>query len=185
MTVKEYKFQIDGHELLLRNPSKDDAQALIDYLKTVSEETRFMIREPEEVTMTLQEEMSFICRQNQSETALMLLGFLDGEHAGSCSFMGSTMSRYRHRASLAIALYQKFTGMGIGKKMIQTLCEIAAEHGIEQMELEVVADNERAVALYKKMGFAICGTLPHNMKYKDGTYADTYVMVKMLNDECF
>lgn len=52
------------------------------------------------------------------------------------------------------------------------------EHGIEQIELEVAADNDRAVALYKKMGFVICGTFPNNMKYKDGTYADAYWMVR-------
>lgn len=49
-----------------------------------------------------------------------------------------------------------------------------------QLELEVVADNDRAIALYKKIGFEKMGTFPHNMKYKDGTYADAYWMVKIL-----
>ena len=44
----------------------------------------------------------------------------------------------------------------------------------------MVADNDRAIALYKKIGFEKMGTFPHNMKYKDGTYADAYWMVKIL-----
>ena len=64
--------------------------------------------------------------------------------------------------------------------MLELLCEIAKEKGIEQLELEVVADNDRAIALYKKIGFEKMGTFPHNMKYKDGKYADAYWMVKIL-----
>ena len=94
--------------------------------------------------------------------------------------LGNAPSRYRHRASVGIALFQAYTGMGIGRKMLELLCEIAKEKGIEQLELEVVADNDRAIALYKKIGFEKMGTFPHNMKYKDGTYADAYWMVKIL-----
>lgn len=46
--------------------------------------------------------------------------------------------------------------------------------------LNVIANNERAIALYKKMGFEICGTTPNGSKYKDGTYADEHIMVRML-----
>lgn len=81
---------------------------------------------------------------------------------------------------MGIALYQKFTGLGIGKIMVRELCDIAKDHGFEQMELEVVADNERAIGLYKKMGFEIYGTFPRNMKYPDGTYADAHWMMKLL-----
>ena len=44
----------------------------------------------------------------------------------------------------------------------------------------MVADNQAAVALYEKLGFVRCGTLPRNMKYADGHYADVYWMVKYL-----
>ena len=66
------------------------------------------------------------------------------------------------------------------KSRYRYLIKIAKEKGIEQLELEVVADNDRAIALYKKIGFEKMGTFPHNMKYKDGTYADAYWMVKIL-----
>ena len=88
--------------------------------------------------------------------------------------------RFRHCVSLGIALYQKYTGMGIGKAILETVINLAKEMGYEQVELEVVADNERAIALYKKMGFEICGTTPKAMKYKDGSYADEHKMVKIL-----
>ncbi len=144
MRVKDIKTDLDGQELILRNAAADDAKILLHYLKVTSAETPFLIREPEEITMTIEDERNFIHKQNESPNNLMLVGFLDGEHVGNCSFMGMAQSRYRHRVTIAVALYQKFTGMGIGKVMIEQLIRIAKEHGIEQMELAVVTDNEAA-----------------------------------------
>ncbi|HJC16085.1 MAG TPA: GNAT family N-acetyltransferase [Candidatus Fusicatenibacter intestinigallinarum] len=177
MRISQETVTLGGHELLLRNAEADDAQMLLTYLKTTAEETRFLLKEPEELVMTLEDEKNFIESQNASDSNLMILGFLDGEHVGNCSLMGNPWMRYRHRVTVAIALYQKFTGLGIGTLMMKKLTDVAREHGIEQLELEVVADNERAVALYKKLGFQVCGQMPKNMKYKDGTYADVLFMV--------
>lgn len=180
MIIEESITKINGHELLLRNAIEEDAEMLLEYLKTTCAETRFLVKEPEEITLTLEEERHFINSQNTANFNLMLLGFLDGEYVGNCSLMGNGPCRYQHRVNMGIALYQKYMGMGVGKTMIKKLINFAKEKGIEQIELEVVADNVKAITLYKKMGFEIFGTFPNNMKYKDGTYADAYWMMKRL-----
>ena len=182
MRIKNDVIKLKEYELLLRNPREEDAELLLRFLKTTCGETRFLMKEPEEITLSLEEEKAFIVKQNESEQNLLILGFVDGEHVGNCSLMGMGMDRYRHRVSMAIALYQKYTGLGIGTAIIEKLFVIAREKGIEQIELEVVTDNDPAIALYKKMGFEIYGTFPDNMKYKDGTYADAYWMMKKLEE---
>ena len=94
----------DG-ELALRNPREEDAQMLLDYLKTTCGETRYLVKEPEEITMTIEEEEAFIRKQNDSENSVMLLGFLNGRYVGNWSLMGNGPLRYRHRVSMGIALY--------------------------------------------------------------------------------
>lgn len=180
MRIKDETIKMDGHTLLLRNAAEEDAEMLIAFLKTTCGETRFLVKEPEEITMTIEDERRFINNQNESEHNLMLLGFWDGEYVGNCSLMGMQPNRYKHRTAMGIALLQKYTGMGIGRKMIEKLISTAKEIGLEQIELEVAASNERAISLYMKTGFKIWGTFPRNMKYKDGTYADTYWMMKQL-----
>lgn len=180
MLIKDEIVNVKGREILLRNATEEDAQMLIDYLKVTCGETRYLVKEPEEITMTLEQEKQFINRNNESENDLLILGFLDGEYVGNCSLMGMNTGRYKHRVGMGIALYQKYTSMGIGRAMIEKLFAVAREKGFEQIELEVVADNERAIHLYKSMGFEIYGTFPNNMKYKDGTYADAYWMMKKL-----
>ena len=62
----------------------------------------------------------------------------------------------------------------------QTVLRTAKEAGYEQAELEVIADNKNAIALYEKTGFTKYGRFPDNMKYKNGKYADAYWMMKKL-----
>lgn len=180
MRIEDDKVIVKGREVLFRNAREEDAQLLLNYLKVVCGETRYLVKEPEEIKMTLEQEKNFINQNNDSDSSILILGFMDGEYVGNCSLMGSSAIRYQHRASIGIALYQKYTDMGIGRAMIEKLIRIAKEHGVEQLELEVVDGNENAIHLYKSMGFEIFGTFPNNMKYKDGTYADAYWMMKKL-----
>lgn len=180
MEISDLTMNVRDKEILLRNAKVGDAQMLIHYLKVTCGETRFLAKEPEEVGMTVKQEEDFIKKCNESDRDLMILAFMDGEYIGNCSLSGNGSLRYRHRATIGIALYQKYTGMGIGHAMLEAMIKIAKDKGYEQLELEVVADNERAVRLYESLGFQIYGRFPDNMKYKDGTYADAYWMMKKL-----
>ena len=64
--------------------------------------------------------------------------------------------------------------------MLEIVLDIAEKIGYEQAELEVIASNKSAIALYEKLGFKVYGTFPNNMKYRDGSYADAYWMMKKL-----
>ena len=170
-----------GYEVILRNAEINDAEDLIEYLKITTSETPYLLREPDEVTLSLEQEQNFIQRVMDSDRELMLVAIIDGKHIGNCSLMGiGGYRRYQHRCSVAIALYQEYCGRGIGKIMLQTVLEIAKEIGYEQAELEVIADNKNAIALYENLGFEKYGHFPDNMKYEDGKYADAYWMMKKL-----
>jgi len=106
---------------------------------------------------------------------------VDGKYAGSCSFApASERFRMRHRSRVGISLYRAFWGMGIGTALLGEILSGAKIAGYEQAELDVVSTNASAVGLYRKLGFETTGTVPHAMKYKDGTYADLLFMVKTL-----
>ena len=180
MRIEEIRTTVNGHELLFRSPREEDAETLLRYLRAVNGETPYLARDAEDVTMTVEQEKSFIQAMAGSDSDMMLMVFCDGEHAGNGSLSGMGLPRCRHRAELALALYKKFSGMGIGTKSMEVLIELAKKHGWEQLELEVVTDNAPALALYRKTGFTVCGTLPFAMKYKDGTYAAMYRMLRRI-----
>ncbi len=55
--------------------------------------------------------------------------------------------------------------------MMETVMKAAKELGYEQAELEVIADNKGAIALYENWDLKHM-MFPDNMKYEDGTYVD-------------
>ena len=170
-----------GRTIVLRNARPEDSANLIKYLKATSSETPYLIREPEEITITEEIEEKFIKAKIDSERELMLLAFIDGKHIGNCSLMSiAPYKRYRHRCDVAIALYKEYCGCGIGKAMLQTVLDVAKSVGYEQAELEVMAENKDAIHMYEKLGFEKFGTFPDNMKYADGTYMDANWMMKKL-----
>ena len=104
--------------------------------------------------LCLEEEQNFIQKIIGSDRELMLVAIIDGKNIGNCSLMGiGEYNRCRHRCEVAIALYQEYCGRGIGKMMLETILEIAKENNYEQAELEVIADNKNAIALYENLGF--------------------------------
>ena len=170
-----------GKTCRLRRPEERDAEMLLEYLKITSGETPYMVREPEEVRTSVEEEVDFIRRNRENPRALMLLAEADGAFAGSCSFAPtSERVRMRHRCTVGISLYRAFWGIGVGTALMGEILSAAKAVGFEQAELEVVSTNLPAIGLYKKMGFQVTGTIPRAFKYKDGTYADFLFMVKNL-----
>ena len=177
MILNEEKYELDGKSIILRSATEDEADLLIDYLKTVTGETRFLLVEPDEVRYTTEDEKSFIRGKNESETGMLILAFVDGVYAGNCSFDGRGPSRrMKHRADIGIALFQKYTGFGLGKLMLKRLIQAIKEQGYEQAELTVVGGNDRAYHLYESLGFKETGRIPNANKYSDGTYSDDIFM---------
>ena len=171
----------NGRDILLRSAEEKDAEALLDYMKITAAETPFLLREPDEISLTIEQEQAFIKAKKDSENELLLIAETGGRHIGNASLMSAGgFKRYRHRCEIAIALYQEYCGLGIGKAMLEMVFDIAKKAGYEQAELEVIANNKPAIALYEKLGFQKYGTFPDNMKYADGSYTDAYWMMKKL-----
>lgn len=174
---KEVKLK-NGTAAVLRSPTVADAAALLDYLRVTAEETDFLLRYPEECTMTVEQEEAYLHRSLQDPNTVMILCEVDGKIAGNCNLARHNKLKTRHRASIGIALMSEFWGLGIGTAMFEELICLAKQQGIEQLELEVFADNQRAMALYKKMGFRIAAEHPRAIRRKDGTYVSEYLMVR-------
>lgn len=56
-----------GRNVVLRAAIPEDALDLIKYLKVTSGETPYLIREPDEITITLEKEKAFIQNKLDSE----------------------------------------------------------------------------------------------------------------------
>ena len=170
----------DGREAILRSPQIDDATQMLEYLRTTASETEFVIRYPEECDESVAQETAFLQKIIESPLNMMILCEVDGKVAGNCQLMLHGRLKTKHRAGVAIALTREFWGLGIGTAMFEEMIRVAREHGIRQMELEVIEGNERAMALYRKMGFEVAAAKPDAIRLKDGTLLKEFIMIKKL-----
>lgn len=170
-----------GQALLLRQVHPEDARAMLNYLERTSAETHFMVRLPEEVTFSLEEEQALLADCLSSDRRIMLAAF-----AGDCIVGNVAIApvgeRYkvRHRANLGIAIVQEYCNCGLGTILMQEGIAFAREAGYEQAELGVFADNAPAIHLYRKCGFRDTGRIPRAFHLPDGSCIDEIQMVKFL-----
>lgn len=167
----------NGAVAVLRSPEIEDAAALLDYLRVTAGETSFLLRYPEECCASTQQEEAFLRGIQQSADTVMILCEVDGKLAGNCSLTRRNRLKTRHRASIGIALIEKYWGLGIGTAMFRELIALAREQGIRQLEPEVFEGNVRAMALYEKMGFRVVAATPNAICLKDGTMLKEYLMI--------
>jgi len=177
--TKEIRLK-NGKTAIFRSPTVEDAAALLEYLKISASETPFLLRAPEECTMSLEEEEAYLRKSLASEGRTMILCEVEGELAGNCNIERKAHLKNRHRGMIGIALISKFWGLGIGTAMFEEMIGIGRALGLEQLELEVLEGNERGIALYEKMGFRSVRAIPNAMKLPDGTSCSEIYMVKEL-----
>ena len=181
MIIREFDFTLkDGRKALIRSPKEEDIQGMLDYLYQLAKETDFLLRDPEECDRyTAEGEKELFERINSSGTEAMLVCVVEGKVAGNCIITWNDRIKTRHRASVAIALLKEYWGQGIGTRLFQELIKIAENNeNILQMELEFIEGNNRARALYEKMGFRITGVGVNAVRLKDGTLLNEYHMIR-------
>ena len=181
--TKEFTLK-DGRKALLKNPGDEEAQGLVDYLHKSCGETDYLARVPSECDRyTVEKEKELLKFMKDSANDLFLSCTVDGKVAGNCHLMMNDKFKMKHRANVAIALLKEYWGLGIGTVMFEEMIRVAKESrpDLMQLELEVAAPNERAQALYKKMGFVEYGRRENALRCASGdSFMDEILMMKKL-----
>lgn len=176
----EHKLQ-DGTIVQLRSLENTDAPLAIAYVATMYSSSRFLAREIEEWVITVDEETAWIEKSNSDDKRVIIGAMHNEQLIGLCDFAPvASTKRMAHRAQCGLSVAPEFQHKGIGTLLMQTLLQTARQAGYEQMELEVVSLNHKAIDLYKKLNFSKCGTIECGMRYKDGTYGDLDIMMHRL-----
>lgn len=163
----------DNRVCMLRSAAVSDAAAMIEFLRISNEETYFMLRYPEEIILTVDEEKTILKNWEEQPDKLLLLAWIDREIVGNCGIAPITEHlKTKRRGRFGLSVKQKYWEFGIGSLLMQKIISFAKQSGIEQVELGVYADNLRAKKLYERFGFTEWGRLPNAYKLKDGSYRD-------------
>ncbi|MEX3070330.1 GNAT family N-acetyltransferase [Vibrio alginolyticus] len=104
---------------------------------------------------------------------------VDGKVVGNIGFQHSQRPRTSHTGSFGLGVHDSFHGIGVGSKLIETVIELADNWlNVRRIQIEVNADNEAAIGLYKKHGFEVEGEAVDG-SFRNGEFINTYYMARI------
>lgn len=107
---------------------------------------------------------------------------VDGAISGMYKLITNQRDLGSHVANASFMVCPKAHGKGIGEAMGRHCLEEARKAGYAAMQFNfVVSTNTGAVALWKKLGFSIVGTLPKVFRHQSLGLVDAYVMHRFLD----
>jgi len=110
-------------------------------------------------------------------TAFNVAAFHNGRLVGNCGVSRGQFHDTRHSGTLGIAILDGYRGVGLGRRMLQVLLQVSKEGGVPLVELSVLSVNERAIALYRDLGFRKYGSIPGKIR-RGGRSIDEVVMFR-------
>ncbi|MBA0279714.1 GNAT family N-acetyltransferase [Stenotrophomonas maltophilia] len=106
---------------------------------------------------------------------------LEGRVAGMYKLGANFPDLGAHVASATYVVDPRVQGRGIGRALAEHSLDRARSEGFLAMQLNyVVSTNAPAVELYRKLGFAVVGTLPAAFRHRTLGLVDVYVMHRFL-----
>lgn len=177
---KDYPLKRGG-EFVIRTGAVADAVTLLRVTREVLEERDYLLTEPEEFHLTIQEEKDWIESYLDHPCRLLIVAEADDDIVGILDFRNGIRNRNMHTGTLGMLVTKPYRNQGVGKALLQTLLDWATAHPvIEKVALSVFADNLKAQALYRKMGFIEEGRRPREYK-RNGEYIDDIMMYRFVN----
>ena len=167
----------NGQKCIIRNGTFEDGPEVSTFFTTTHGETDYLLSYPEESTRDDEKQSNYLKETTESDREIELLAIVDGKVVGMAGFnaLGSKY-KVRHRAEFGITVSKNYWGQGIGKAIMNACIECAKEAGYIQLELDVVADNTRAIELYKKLGFIEFGRNPKGFQSKYSGFQELVYM---------
>ncbi|MCR2821733.1 GNAT family N-acetyltransferase [Lederbergia panacisoli] len=169
-----------SNKYIIREATESDALQILKHTKKVfNENPNVTAITIDEFNSTVDEEKEWINSHNTQ--GLLLVAEVNRNIIGMLSFRLSPWKRLSHQGIFEISVQEKFANKGIGTSLIKGLLAWArAVQRIEKISLEVFSNNDRAIQLYKKLGFIEEGRLKNHVKLGSNEYVDDILMSKFI-----
>ena len=167
----------DGRNCIIRNGLAQDGNAAREVFLRTHAETDYLLTYPDETRMTDEQEAQFLKERTESPDEVELVAEIDGCLVGTAGIRClGRMDKIRHRAEFGIGILRDYWGLGIGRALTESCLECARAAGYAQLELDVVAENAPALALYQSLGFTEYGRNPRGFRSRRSGWQELVLM---------
>jgi len=168
----------DGQRVILRAPKWEDLDDLLELINSLVEEKADIFR-AEKVTRV--EEIDWLSKMLaglEKDEFYFIVAEVNGKVIAS-SDLHPQHGYDKHVGVIGIVIKKGFRDVGIGTEIMKTHVEQAKKLGLKVLTLSAFATNDRAMHLYRKIGFTETGRVPRK-HFRDGKFIDEVIMTMLL-----
>ncbi|MBQ9558226.1 MAG: GNAT family N-acetyltransferase [Clostridia bacterium] len=171
----------NGKEAWLKNGDASDGSAVYENFNATHAETDYLLSYPDENSFDPEQEAQFLEEKTKSTNEIEIIALVDGKVAGTAGIEAVGVKyKVRHRAEFGISILREYWGLGLGRALTAACIQCARDAGYLQLELNVVAENERAIALYQDMGVVEFGRNPIGFNSRTSGFQELIYMLLRL-----
>src|SRR4051794_8322949 len=104
----------NGRNILIRRPTEEDAEGIINYSKLLFSSTDQVLTLLEEYTITVENEKKWINNFQQDPNAIVLVAEFNSEIIGLLFFIPNQKKKSSHTGEFGVSVHPSFQGIGIG-----------------------------------------------------------------------
>ena len=166
---------------VVKEAAPADAERWVGLKALLDRETHLMLLEPNERDTDVAIVQAQLERTSASSNSVVLVAEDNDQLVGYVELEGGPFQRNRGTATLVIGVLESASGRGLGTRLLGEAERWARAHGLHRLELTVMEHNDRAAALYQRMGYEIEGRRRECLLV-DGRLIDEFYMAKLLAD---
>jgi RimJ/RimL family protein N-acetyltransferase len=155
----------NGRPWVIRPSRDEDAPELAALIDAVAAEGEFIVAVPGEPE-TMEQTARLVSIVLEGGVSLSLE--VDGALAGNVMVHRRAGRHYRHVADMAILVSNEHRGAGFGRMLVEMAIAWCRAVGLTKLSLQVFTNNERAIALYRSLGFAEEGVARREVRMPSG-----------------
>ncbi|AQP53632.1 hypothetical protein CBF34_00790 [Vagococcus penaei] len=173
MTNQEYT-------IILREAVPSDAQEVLTLVTELNQETPYLLVNRQALTLTKEDMATEIEQIYHLPNQLILLALDNNRPIGIATVTTDSDPAISHIGEIGISIKQDFWGIGLGTAMITELIDWVEHYQkIKRLEIKVQNRNQRAIALYQKLGFETEGTIRAGIKIEHDEFCDVLLMSRL------
>ena len=166
-------------DIVFREAEIDDAEKMISYLNIVGGESDNLMHGPDGFKVPVESVRRRIQASHDADNSIILIALSRENIIARAELNGYPGARLHHNARFSISVRKDYWNMKIGTMLMTKIIECAGKMNLRNIELEVIAENKAAIALYHKMGFSDVGIF-RNYWFANNVYRDAIIMQKCL-----
>ena len=167
--------------IVFREAEIDDAEEMISYLNIVGRESDNLMHGSDGFNVPVEAVKRRIKASHDADNSVILIALAGERIIARAELNGYPGSRLHHNAMFSISVRKDYWNKKIGTMLMTEIIERAKKMNLRNIELEVVAGNKAAIALYHKMGFSDVGVYK-DYWFANNVYSDAIVMQRCLDD---